>query len=71
MFIGIKYVHEVGGVTLSSGGLMVGVNIGVSVVAIISAGLLSDYVRDRNILSTTQVNSDRLPFPISNINYTN
>ena len=53
----IKYVHEVTGVTLSTGGQMIGAHIGVSVVSVVGSSILADYVRARNILSTTQVNS--------------
>ena len=53
----IKYVHEVAGVTLFTAGQMIGAHIGVCVVSVFSSSFLTDYIRERNILSTTQVSS--------------
>ena len=57
VFVIIKYMNEVAGVSLTSAGRMVGVHIGMCVIWLMVSARIADYVRKENILSTTQVSN--------------
>ena len=52
--IGIKYMKQVAGVSLTSAGQMMGVHIGISAIWIMVSASLSDFVR-RGMMTTVQV----------------